>query len=112
MANNVLASQRHLWDTPIKAATRNSAIPAKQAVQKPRGYPANKAHHSAIPAQAGIQHIKRALRAPLQEWPMKAGAFRPALQCARSALDLRWIPAFTGMAKRRYTGICFNQSIL
>ena len=44
MANNVLASQRHLWDALIKAAAHNSAIPAKQAVQKPCGHSANKAH--------------------------------------------------------------------
>jgi len=36
--------------------------------------------------------MKRALRAPF-----KAGAGRPALQCARSALYLRGIPAFAGM---------------
>ncbi|MDD9825086.1 MAG: DarT ssDNA thymidine ADP-ribosyltransferase family protein, partial [Gammaproteobacteria bacterium] len=46
------------------------------------------AHNSAIPAQAGIQHRKRALRAPLQEYPIQEGASRQALQCARSALYL------------------------
>ncbi|MDD9864452.1 MAG: hypothetical protein OXU54_07750, partial [Gammaproteobacteria bacterium] len=46
-----------------------------------------------IPAKAGIPHRKRALRAPLQKYPLKEGAGRPALQCARSALYLRWIPA-------------------
>jgi len=37
--------------------------------------------------------MKRALRAPF-----KTGARRPALQCARTALNLHWIPAFAGMA--------------
>ena len=54
----------------------------------------------AIPAKAGIQHRKRAPRAPLQEYPMKAGAGRQVLQCARSALYLRGIPAFAGMTWR------------
>jgi len=36
----------------------------------------------------------RALRAPF-----KAGAGRQAPQCARTALNLRWIPAFAGMAE-------------
>jgi len=40
-------------------------------------------HNSAIPAKAGIQHNKRALRAPF-----KAGAGRQDLQCARTALNL------------------------
>ena len=45
-------------------------LPLVQSVQKPRGHPANKAYSAtpmpplAIPAQAGIQRIKRALRAP------------------------------------------------
>jgi len=50
--------------------------------------------------------MKRALRAPSQK-----GADRPALQCARTALNLHWIPAFAGMAEKRggdgfYT-VCF-----
>jgi len=47
------------------AAAPNPAIPAQQSVQKPCGHPANKAY-PAIPAKAGIQHMKRALRAPLR----------------------------------------------
>ena len=54
------------------------------------------AHSSAIPAKAGIQCMKRALRAPFN-----GGAARQVLQCARTALDLCWIPAFAGMAKKR-----------
>ena len=44
--------------------------------------------------KAGIQRIKRALRAPC-----KGAAGRPALQGARSALYLRGIPAFAGMTR-------------
>ncbi|MDD9863950.1 MAG: hypothetical protein OXU54_05185, partial [Gammaproteobacteria bacterium] len=77
---------------------KKPAIPVKQSVQKSRGHPANKAHSAVpalylvIPAKAGIPHRKRALRAPLQEYPMKEGVGRRALQCARSALYLRGIP--------------------
>jgi len=50
--------------------------------------------HSAISAKAGIQHIKRTLRAPF-----KGRVGRQVLQCARSALNLHWIPAFAGMTR-------------
>jgi len=33
---------------------------------------------------------------------MKEGAGRPALQCARSALYLRGIPAFAGMTEKTW----------
>jgi len=62
-----------------------------QAVQKPRGHPANKAHpaipapHLVIPAKAGIQHMKRALRAPLRCRGRKK----------------RGIPAFAGMTEKK-----------
>ncbi|MDD9863873.1 MAG: hypothetical protein OXU54_04790, partial [Gammaproteobacteria bacterium] len=46
--------------------------------------------------KAGIQRIKRTPRAPF-----KTGAGRPVPQCARTALYLRWIPAFAGMAGKR-----------
>ena len=63
-----------------KSSSLLSAIPAKQAVQKLRGHPANKPY-PAIPAKAGIQHNKRALRAPF-----KAGAGRPVpAMCAYRA---------------------------
>ncbi|MDD9824884.1 MAG: hypothetical protein OXU43_06915, partial [Gammaproteobacteria bacterium] len=54
-----------------------------------------------IPAKAGIPHRKRALRAPLQKYPMKGGAGRQVLQCARTALYLRGIPAFAGMTEKK-----------
>jgi len=38
----------------------------------------------------------------MQEYPMKEGAGRPALQCARSALYLRGIPAFAGMTEKTW----------
>jgi len=73
------------WQAEIPR--RRTAIPApRTAIPVP---------HLAIPAKAGIQHIKRALRAPF-----KAGAGRPAPQCARSALNLRGIPAFAGMTEK------------
>jgi len=89
-------------DVPIKAVAHNSAIPAipaKQSVQKlQKSRTAGKNFSlawqiSAIPAKAGIQYNKCALRAPF-----KGGAVRQSLQCARTALDLHWIPAFAGMA--------------
>jgi len=89
-------------DVPIKAVAHNSAIPAipaKQSVQKlQKSRTAGKNFSlawqiSAIPAKAGIQYNKRALRAPF-----KGGVVRQSLQCARTALDLHWIPAFAGMA--------------
>ena len=69
------------------------AIPAQQSVQNPCGHPANEARsaipalHPAIPAKSGIQHRKRALRTPLQEWPM-IGRSGPsgAAMCAFRAL--------------------------
>ena len=85
-----------------------SAIPAKQSVQKPYGHAANKAYSAisafylVIPAKAGIPHRKRAPRAPLRKYPMKEGAGRQVLQCARSALYLRGIPAFAGMTEHRF----------
>jgi len=127
MANNVLASQRHLWDALIKAAAHNSAIPAKQAVQKPCGYPANKAH-SAIPAPHFV------IPASLLVIPAKAGIPLPlatsaSQRCAKRALHIRdsglrrndrkknrrrflhGLFRRNGEEKMR-TGICFNQSIL
>jgi len=80
--------------------------------------------HSAIPAKAGIQHIKRARFALL----LRQGAARPSLQCARTALHIaldscfrrnggagfiRWVPAaiFAQPAAREWRdGLFFRHS--
>ena len=60
------------------------AIPAQQCVQRPYGHPSNKAYSAipmpplAIPAQAGIQHRKRALRAPSGQSEGAAGGHKLA----------------------------------
>jgi len=91
------------------AFQKSRDVSTLRAMQNLRGHPANKPHF-AIPAKAGIQHMKRALRAPF-----KAGAGRQSPQCARTARYLHWIPACAGMAEKRggngfYTDCFFRRN--